>query len=179
VGVAIKGAGRHQAWDDPRHAPKALLERLLRTGHTSPSSSIAPADGVLSRFFREHQGLGARERDDVTESRVRPVVAKSSCSTTWRHPALARVNAAFQFWVSTAQDDFLRSALNEQEKWLDQCRQIRIDDLMDRHRHNLPDWLVPPLKDQLGAEFWPFVAALDPAGALGVRAGQRPERQAR
>jgi 16S rRNA (cytosine967-C5)-methyltransferase len=40
---------------------------------------------------------------------------------------------------------------------------------MDRHRHNLPDWLVQPLKDQLGEEFWPFVTALDQAGALDVR----------
>jgi 16S rRNA (cytosine967-C5)-methyltransferase len=30
---------------------------------------------------------------------------------------------------------------------------------MERHRHNLPEWLVQPLKDQLGGEFWPLVDA--------------------
>jgi len=47
--------------------------------------------------------------------------------------------------------DFLRSALNDQEKrWLDQCQSVKPADLMERHRHNLPEWLVEPLKDQLG-----------------------------
>ena len=28
---------------------------------------------------------------------------------------------------------------------------------MERHRHNLPEWLVrEPLKAQLGDEFWPW-----------------------
>ena len=47
--------------------------------------------------------------------------------------------------------DFLKSALTEPEKsWLDQCDSIKPDDLLERHRHNLPEWLVQPLKDQLG-----------------------------
>jgi 16S rRNA (cytosine967-C5)-methyltransferase len=31
---------------------------------------------------------------------------------------------------------------------------------MERHRHNLPEWLVQPLKDQLGDSFWPLVDTL-------------------
>jgi 16S rRNA C967 or C1407 C5-methylase (RsmB/RsmF family) len=59
----------------------------------------------------------------------------------------------------------LRSALTDQEKnWLDQCEKVSPDDLMERHRHNLPEWLVQPLKDQLGDEFWPWWSLNQGAG---------------
>jgi 16S rRNA (cytosine967-C5)-methyltransferase len=67
-------------------------------------------------------------------------------------------------------DDFLRSALTDQEKnWLDQCQEVDPLDLMERHRHNLPEWLVQPLKDQLGAEFWPLVEGLNMGAGLDLR----------
>lgn len=148
--------------------PKALLDACselvaltLKFDH--------PADAVLSRFFREHRGLGTRERNTLTETVyavLRQKLLFDHMAPSGSGPRERRL-AILGFH---GPDDFLRSALNEQEKkWLDQCRQIRVDDLMDRHRHNLPDWLVQPLKDQLGAEFWPFVAALGQAGALDVR----------
>jgi 16S rRNA (cytosine967-C5)-methyltransferase len=60
--------------------------------------------------------------------------------------------------------------LSEQEKnWLDQCEKIKVADLMERHRHNLPEWLVQPLKDQLGAEFWPLVESLNLGAGLDLR----------
>jgi 16S rRNA (cytosine967-C5)-methyltransferase len=66
--------------------------------------------------------------------------------------------------------DFLRSALTEQEtNWLDQCERIKPDDLMERHRHNLPDWLVEPLKAQLGQDFWPLVASFNQGAGLDLR----------
>ena len=148
--------------------PKALLDACseivaltLKFDH--------PADAVLSRFFREHRGLGTRERNTLTETVYAVLrqkllfdhIAPSGSGPRERRMGILGFHGP---------DDFLRSALTEQEKkWLDQCRQIRVSDLMERHRHNLPDWLVQPLKDQLGAEFWPFVAALDQAGALDVR----------
>ena len=148
--------------------PKALLDACselvaltLKFDH--------PADAVLSRFFREHRGLGTRERNTLTETVYAVLrqkllfdhMAPSGSGPRERRMAILGFHGP---------DDFLRSELTEQEKkWLDQCRQIRVGDLMERHRHNLPDWLVQPLKDQLGAEFWPFVAALDQAGALDVR----------
>jgi 16S rRNA (cytosine967-C5)-methyltransferase len=66
--------------------------------------------------------------------------------------------------------DFLRSALSDQEiAWLDQCEKIKPEDLMERHRHNLPDWLVQPLKDQLGDEFWPLVESFNKGAGLDLR----------
>jgi hypothetical protein len=49
---------------------------------------------------------------------------------------------------------------------------------MERHRHNLPEWLVEPLKDQLGDEFWPMVQALSHQRAAGP-ARQRFEGKTR
>jgi 16S rRNA (cytosine967-C5)-methyltransferase len=40
---------------------------------------------------------------------------------------------------------------------------------MERHRHNLPEWLVQPLKDQLGEEFWPLVDQLNRGAGLDLR----------
>jgi hypothetical protein len=40
---------------------------------------------------------------------------------------------------------------------------------MEHHRHNLPDWLVQPLKEQLGDEFWPLVESLSQSGTLDLR----------
>ena len=40
---------------------------------------------------------------------------------------------------------------------------------MERHRHNLPEWLVQPLKDQLGDEFWPLVESFNKGAGLDLR----------
>jgi hypothetical protein len=40
---------------------------------------------------------------------------------------------------------------------------------MERHRHNLPEWLVQPLKDQLGDGFWPLVETLGQSAPLDLR----------
>jgi 16S rRNA (cytosine967-C5)-methyltransferase len=67
--------------------------------------------------------------------------------------------------------DYLKSALTDQEKnWLDQCDQVKVEDLMERHRHNLPEWLVQPLKDQLGAqEFWALAESFNRGAGLDLR----------
>ena len=66
--------------------------------------------------------------------------------------------------------DFLRSALSDQEKnWLDACEQVKPEDLMERHRHNLPDWLVQPLKDQVGEGFWPLAQSFNTGAGLDLR----------
>lgn len=66
--------------------------------------------------------------------------------------------------------DFLKAALTDSEsKWLDACDAVRPEDLLERHRHNLPEWLVEPLKAQLGEEFWALVAALDQPATLDLR----------
>ncbi|MEY2861980.1 MAG: hypothetical protein RL392_2438, partial [Pseudomonadota bacterium] len=148
--------------------PKALLEacselvRLtLRFEH--------PADATVSRFFREHRGLGPRERATMAET-VYTVLRKKllfdHLAPSGSGPKERRL-AILGFY---GPGDFLRSALTDQEtRWLDECEKVKPEDLMERHRHNLPEWLVQPLKDQLGSEFWPLVNSLNLGAGLDLR----------
>lgn len=148
--------------------PKALLDvcselvRLtLKFDH--------PADAIVSRFFRDNRGLGPRERATLAET-VYTVLRKKllfdQLALSGSGPKERRL-AILGFYGPR---DFLKSALTDQEKnWLDQCDQVKPEEMMDRHRHNLPDWLVQPLKDQLGAEFWPLVESLNLGAGLDLR----------
>jgi 16S rRNA (cytosine967-C5)-methyltransferase len=66
--------------------------------------------------------------------------------------------------------DFLLAALSEPEKqWLAQCDAIDRKDLLERHRHNLPEWLVEPLKAQLGKDFWALADSINEPAPLDLR----------
>jgi 16S rRNA (cytosine967-C5)-methyltransferase len=148
--------------------PKALLDActelvglVLQFDH--------PADAVVSRYFRDHRSLGPRERATLAET-VYTVLRKKLLfdhfSPSGSGPKARRM-AILGFHGPR---DFLKSALTEQEKaWLDQCDSIDEKDLLERHRHNLPEWLVAPLKEQLGDEFWALTQALNGAAPLDLR----------
>ena len=128
-----------------------------------------PADAVVSRFFRDHRGLGPRERATLAET-VYTVLRKKllfdQLALSGSGPKERRL-AILGFYGPR---DFLKSALTDQEKqWLDQCDQVKPEELMDRHRHNLPDWLVQPLKEQLCDGFWPLVDSLNLGAGLDLR----------
>jgi len=148
--------------------PKALLEacadlvaQVLKFDH--------PADAVVSRFFREHRSLGPRERATLAETVYTVLrrkllfdhLAPSGSGPRQRRMAILGFHGP---------RDFLKSALTDQEKsWLDQCDAIRPADLLERHRHNLPEWLVQPLKEQLGDGFWPMAESLNQPAPLDLR----------
>ena len=75
--------------------------------------------------------------------------------------------------------DFVKSALTEQEKsWLDQCDAVRPEDLLAPHRHNLPEWLVAPLKEQLGESgFWALADSLAQPAPLDLRVNALKEKR--
>ncbi|HNV58169.1 MAG TPA: RsmB/NOP family class I SAM-dependent RNA methyltransferase [Rhodoferax sp.] len=128
-----------------------------------------PADAIVSRFFRDNRGLGPRERATLAET-VYTVLRKKllfdHLAPSGSGPKERRL-AILGFY---GPGDFLRSALTEQEvNWLDQCEKVSPNDLMERHRHNLPEWLVQPLKDQLGEEFWPMAETLNLGAGLDLR----------
>lgn len=78
-----------------------------------------------------------------------------------------------------AQRDFLRAGLTDQEQqWLDHCMVLHKTDLLERHRHNLPEWLVQPLKEQLGDEFWPLVESLTEGAGLDLRVNEFKAKRA-
>ena len=160
--------------------PKALLDAtadlvglVLKFDH--------PADQVVSRFFRDHREFGPRERATLAET-VYTVLRKKllfdHLSPSGSGPKERRM-AILGFHGPR---DFLKSALNDTEKrWLDNCDAVKQDDLLERHRHNLPEWLVAPLKTQLGDQFWPLVESLQQPAPLDLRVNaftdKRPEVQ--
>lgn len=148
--------------------PKALLDACSELVRLTLKFDH-PADAIVSRFFRDNRGLGPRERATLAET-VYTVLRKKllfdHLAPSGSGPKERRL-AILGFY---GPGDFLRSALSDQEKrWLDQCEAVKADDLMERHRHNLPEWLVQPLKDQLGAGFWPLVEHLNLGAGLDLR----------
>ncbi len=157
--------------------PNALLEACSELVRLTLKFDH-PADAVVSRFFRDHRSLGPRERATLAET-VYAVLRKKllfdHCAPSGSGPKERRL-AILGFH---GPGDFLRSALSEQEKnWLDQCEKINVVDLMERHRHNLPEWLVQPLKDQVGAGFWPLVDSLNLGAGLDLRVNALTSKRA-
>lgn len=157
--------------------PKALLDacselvRLtLRLDH--------PADAIVSKFFRDNRGLGPRERATLAETTytvLRKKLLFDHLAPSGSGPKERRL-AILGFF---GPGDFLRSALTDQEKnWLDACEQVNPQDLMERHRHNLPQWLLEPLKAQLGDGFWPLVDSLNAGAGLDLRVNGFKARRA-
>ena len=157
--------------------PKVLLDacaELVRLTLTFEH----PADAVVSRFFRDNRGLGPRERATLAET-VYTVLRKKllfdHMAPSGSGPKERRL-AILGFYGPR---DFLKGALTDQEKnWLDQCDAVTVDDLMERHRHNLPEWLVKPLKDQLGDGFWPLVGSLAQSAPLDLRVNALKDKRA-
>ena len=156
-----------------------------------------PADAVVSRFFRDNRGLGQRERAALAET-VYTVLRKKllfdHMSPSGSGPKERRLAIlGFAHWQDEearrknpkavhGEREFLKAGLSDREQqWLDMCDGIAQADLLERHRHNLPEWLVQPLKEQLGDGFWPLVQALSHSAPLDLRVNvlkeKRPEVQ--
>jgi 16S rRNA (cytosine967-C5)-methyltransferase len=148
--------------------PKALLDACSELVRLTLKFDH-PADAIVSRFFREHRGLGPRERATLAET-VYTVLRKKLLFDHFAPSGSGPKERRLAILGFYGPGDFLRSALTDQEiNWLDQCEKIKPEDLMERHRHNLPEWLVPPLKEQLGDEFWPLVESFNKGAGLDLR----------
>ena len=157
--------------------PKVLLDacaELVRLTLTFEH----PADAVVSRFFRDNRGLGPRERATLAET-VYTVLRKKLLFDHLAPSGSGPKERRLAILGFHGPRDFLKSALTEQENnWLDQCDAINPADLMERHRHNLPEWLVQPLKDQLGDEFWPLAESMAQNAPLDLRVNVLKEKRA-
>ncbi|AVO40435.1 RsmB/NOP family class I SAM-dependent RNA methyltransferase [Simplicispira suum] len=177
--------------------PNALIDacaQLVRLALTFEH----PADAVVSRFFRDNRGLGQRERAALAET-VYTVLRKKllfdHMAPSGSGPRERRLAIlGFAHWqdeearrsnplAKHGARDFLRGALSDREQqWLAQCDAVQQSDLLERHRHNLPEWLVAPLKEQLGDAFWPEVMAMSQGAPLDLRVNalkeKRPQVQA-
>ena len=137
-----------------------------------------PADSVVSRFFREHRQLGPRERATLAETAYNVLrhklrfeyLARSGSGAKERRLAILGFHAP---------RDFLYGAITEAEKtWLEGCDRVKPEEFLERHRHNLPEWMVEPLKEQLGSEFWPLVESLGQSASLDLRVNALHDKRA-
>lgn len=148
--------------------PKALLEAcaelvglVLKLDH--------PADAVVSRYFRDHRQLGPRERATLAEA-VYAVLRRKLQYDHFAPSGSGPRERRMAILGFAGPRDFLKSALSDTEKtWLDACDAVSEADLLERHRHNLPEWLVQPLKDQVGPDFWPLAESLLRPAPLDLR----------
>lgn len=150
-------------------SPKVLLEltcELLR----SLARPLGPADSVLSAFFRQHRALGPRDRQVLAETaytvlRQRPLLQHLALSGTGSPERRLAILA----WQGAPA--MLRPALEPHEqRWLEKSAEVDRARLPEKLRHNLPDWLAGPLREQVGEEgFWPLVNALNEPAPLDLR----------
>ena len=148
--------------------PKALLDACSELVRLTLKFDN-PADATVQRFFRDNKGLGPRERATIAET-VFTVLRKKLLFDHFAPSGSGSRERRLAIQGFYGPRDFLVSALTDQEKnWLEQCDKVSVGDLMERHRHNLPDWLVQPLKDQIGDGFWPLVESLNQAAGLDLR----------
>ena len=176
--------------------PKALLDACAELVRLTLKFDH-PADAIVSRFFRDNRGLGPRERATMAET-VYTVLRKKLLFDHFAPSGSGSKERRLAILGFYGPRDFLLSALTDQEKnWLAQCDKVMSPagppqgakapsggsavreaasvgavwnlDLMERHRHNLPEWLVQPLKEQLQDGFWPLVESLNAGAGLDLR----------
>jgi 16S rRNA (cytosine967-C5)-methyltransferase len=181
--------------------PKALVEACTELVRLTLKFDH-PADSVVSKFFRDYRktyAFGPRERAALAETTYNVLrnklrydhFAPSGSGPKERRLAIlgfaqhlkdqAPANNAPKSakHANNSPLDFLFSALNKQEAaWLEACEAVSPADLMERHRHNMPEWLVEPLKAQVGDGFWPLVERLNGGAPLDLRVNTFTDKRA-
>ena len=156
--------------------PKALLDACAELVRLTLQFNH-PADAVVSRFFRDNRNLGPRERATLSET-VFQVLRKKLLFEHMARSGSGAKEKRLAILGFAGPRDFVKSALNDTEKkWLDMCDSIQKADLMSQHVHNLPDWLVRPLKAQLGDEFEALALSLQQSGTLDLRVNDLNEKR--
>ncbi len=130
----------------------------------------APADGIVSNFFHGQRALGTRERHTLAET-VYTVLRKRLLFQHLAHKGSGTLVRRLAILGWQGNETYLRGALGAHEQvWLAEQRQVDVEALPEKLRHNLPDWLAGALHKQLDAEsFWPLVRALEQPAPLDLR----------
>jgi 16S rRNA (cytosine967-C5)-methyltransferase len=181
--------------------PKALVEACTELVRLTLKFDH-PADSVVSKFFRDYRktyAFGPRERAALAETTYNVLrnklrydhFAPSGSGPKERRLAIlgfaqhlkdqapANNSPKSAKHANNSPLDFLFSALNKQEAaWLEACEAVSPADLMERHRHNMPEWLVEPLKAQVGEGFWPLVERLNGGAPLDLRVNTFTDKRA-
>ena len=130
-----------------------------------------PADGTLSRYFREHPKLGSRERGAVAEA-VYSILRNKSVYTSFAEsgngPTMRRLTLLGLAGAVGA--DALGGLSEEETEWLERTTQIDRSLLPAMMRANLPQWLFDKLVARDGeAGALRLAAALNEPAPLDLR----------
>jgi 16S rRNA (cytosine967-C5)-methyltransferase len=149
--------------------PNALLDLTARLVHEVLKLD-APADSIVSYFFRSHKELGQRERHALAETAyavLRQRLLWANLAQSGHGPMERRL--AILAWQG--ESHVLKKAVTIDEAgWLARTNKIDRSTMQDKLRHNMPDWLSNNLREQLGAdEFWALVETLSGGAPLDLR----------
>lgn len=130
----------------------------------------APADSIVSYFFRTHKALGQRERHALAETAyavLRQRLLWAHLAQSGQGPQERRL--ALLAWQG--QPHVLKNGATPDElAWLERTAAIDRSQLPDKLRHNLPDWLANRLRDQLSdTDFWALVDTFSASAPLDLR----------
>ncbi|MDO8651777.1 MAG: RsmB/NOP family class I SAM-dependent RNA methyltransferase [Undibacterium sp.] len=144
------------------HAEEVLREILRFTG---------PADGTLSRYFREHPRLGGRERGVIAEAiygLLRNKSVYTSFSESGSGSAMRRITLLGL--ADAVGVDALGGLSDEELVWLERVMQIDRTHLPVAMKSNMPDWLWQKLVQKFGeTEALQLAEALNTPAALDLR----------
>ena len=158
--------------------PKALLDlttQLIR----EVLKLDAPADSIVSYFFRKQKALGQRERHALAET----AYAVLRQRLLWAHLAQSghgpqERRLALLAWQGLPHV-LKNGATPDELAWLARTATIDRTQLQDKLRHNLPDWLANRLREQLDDEgFWALVETFSASAPLDLRVNtQKAKRE--
>ncbi len=144
------------------HTEEVLREILRFTG---------PADGTLSRYFREHPKLGSRERGVIAEAvygLLRNKAVYTSFTESGNGPTMRRMTLLGL--ADAVGVDALGGLTEEEAEWLGRVMQIDRTHLPAILRANLPQWLFDKLVARDGeAETLRLAEALNRQAPLDLR----------
>jgi 16S rRNA (cytosine967-C5)-methyltransferase len=159
--------------------PKALLDlttQLIR----EVLKLDAPADSIVSYFFRKQKALGQRERHALAET----AYAVLRQRLLWAHLAQSghgplERRLALLAWQGLPHV-LKNGATPDELAWLERTATIDRTQLQDKLRHNLPDWLANRLREQLDDDgFWALVETFSASAPLDLRVNtQKAKREA-
>ncbi|WP_211453673.1 RsmB/NOP family class I SAM-dependent RNA methyltransferase [Collimonas antrihumi] len=119
------------------HTEEVLREILRFTG---------PADGTLSRYFRDHPKLGSRERGVVAEAvygLLRNKAIYTSFAESGNGPTMRRMTLLGL--ADAVSIESLGGLSEEETEWLKRVAEINRDLMPPLMRSNLPQWLFDKL----------------------------------
>jgi 16S rRNA (cytosine967-C5)-methyltransferase len=128
-----------------KHAELLLTELL---------NSPFAADAVVSRYFRQHRGLGHRDRAFIAETVYAVLRRKRSLSACcFGEISARRLALAALACAQGLNRRELEPAIGEAESaWLARAKAVRLDELPPAARLDLPDWLYEALSSQYAAD---------------------------